>query len=45
MSLKTLLLSVFQTLEEDDGVWPDMDDYDIIADVAGDGFQLEKYSS
>ena len=31
--------------EEDDGVWPNMDDYDIIADVAGDGFQLEEYSS
>ena len=31
--------------EEDDGDWPDMDDYDIIADVAGDGFLLEEYSS
>ena len=31
--------------EEDDGDWPDMDDYNIIADVAGDGFLLEEYSS
>ena len=31
--------------KEDDGVWPDMDDYDIIADVAGDGFLLEECSS
>ena len=31
--------------EEDDGVWPDMDDYNIIADVAIDGFLLEECSS
>ena len=30
--------------EEDDGDWPDMDDYNVIADVAGDGFLLEEYS-
>ena len=30
--------------EEDEGDWPDMDDYDIIEDVAGDGFLLEEYS-
>ena len=32
--------------EDDDGAWPDVDDYDIVADVTGDhGFLMEEYST